>query len=293
MVFRLEQPMRRGKVPWILIFTAGVSLRAVPVQAQTEIGIDLGLMTSYVWRGLTLTNKPVVQPAVYVSFPVGNASITAGAWSSIDLGKYDDPTDDISLSGGSSGFNLAELEPYAEVSIPAGKATVTGGVVGYVYPNSADAPGFGRRTSDANTLEIYGKLGWDALLSPELSVYYDLDKIKGAYIEGGLSYSLAASDQTSVDLGALAGFNAGRVVRDDPRELANYSDDGFTHLDLSAAIPFTTGSLSITPAVHLVVTGDEFTKVTSPANQSDLKLWGGVSIGWSRALGPVPEEENP
>jgi hypothetical protein len=166
-------------------------------------------------------------------------------------------------------------------------------VVGYVYPNSDDAPGVGLRTSEANTLEIYGKLGLDAVLSPELSVYYDLDKIKGAYIEGGVSYSLAASEQISIDLGALAGFNAGRVVRDDPGELANHSDDGFTHLDLSAAIPFSTGSLSVTPTVHLVVAGDEFTKVTSPANENDLKLWGGVSIGWSRALGTLPEEENP
>ena len=285
--------MGRAIVPGIVFLAAGVTLAAVPIQAQSEVGVDLGLMTSYVWRGLSLTNKPVAQPALYVSFPLGNASVTAGVWSSIDLGKYDDLADDISLSGGSSGLNLAEVEPYAEASLPVGKATVTAGVVGYVYPNSDDAPGIGLRTSDANTLEVYGKLGLDVPLSPELSIYYDIDKIKGAYIEGGVSYSLPASEQVAIDLGAVAGFNAGRAGGDDPAELANYFDDGFTHLDLSAAVPLTTGSLSIAPTLHLIINGDRFTKVTSPTDESDLKLWGGVSLGWSKALGAVPEEESP
>ena len=58
--------------------------------AQAEIGAQLGLFSAYVWRGLSLTNKPVLEPDVWVSFPAGNASITVGGWSSIDLGRYDD-----------------------------------------------------------------------------------------------------------------------------------------------------------------------------------------------------------
>jgi hypothetical protein len=257
--------------------------------------LDVGLFSSYVWRGLTMTSKPVAQPSAYVSIPVGNASVTLGAWSNIDLGKYDDLQDEISESGGSSSLNFAELEPYAEVSFPVGKTTLTGGVMGYVFPNAATAPnGFRLMTSDANTVEVYGKVGVDAPLSPELSVYYDLDKIKGAYIEAGVSYSVAASDQTSVELGAVAGFNAGRGVPEGLLdESANYSDDGFTHLDLSAGIPFTAGAVSIAPVVHLMVNGDEATKVTSPTEvDKDIKLWGGVSLSWSKAFGPEPESSD-
>jgi Bacterial protein of unknown function (Gcw_chp) len=263
--------------------------------AQTEIGVDLGLYSSYVWRGLTMTSKPVAQPAAYLSVPVGNASVTVGAWSNIDLGKYDDPSDDLSESGGSSSLNFAELEPYAEVSFPLGKTTLTGGIMGYVFPNSDAAPNPSRlMTSDANTVEIYGKLGFDAVLSPEISIYYDVDKVKGAYIEGGVSYSLSAGENLSVDLSAAAGFNAGRGVPDDPLsdEMANYADDGFTHLDLAAGVPFNAGPLSITPALHLVLNGDDATQVTSPSNvDTDLKLWGGVSLSWSKALGPEPETD--
>jgi hypothetical protein len=245
---------------------------------------------------LSLTNKPVAEPAVYVSIPVGDASITLGGWSNIDLGKYDDLNDDIGQSGGSSGFNFAEFDPYAEVSFPVGKATITGGAMGYIYPNSEDAPNdFGLLTSDANTVEMYGKLGFDVPLSPELSIYYDVDKIKGAYIEAGVSHSLTASEKVSIDLGASAGFSAGQGVPDDPLsdESSNFDDDGFTHLDLSAGVPFAAGALSVTPVLHVVINGDDRTKITSPSEiDKDAKLWGGVTISWSRALGPQPEPES-
>jgi hypothetical protein len=283
--------MQRATVLVGTLLLASVTTQAVPVQAQTEVGVDLGLFSSYVRRGLTMTNKPVAQPAVYLSFPTGNASITVGGWANIDLGKYDDLDHDISESGGSSALNLAEFQAYAEASFPVGRATLTGGVIGYIYPNDEDAAAAGLLTRDANTWEIYGKVGFDAPLSPELSVYYDIDKIKGAYIEGGVSYSLAASENVSVDLGAIAGLSAGQGISDDPDESANFSDDGFTHLDLSAGIPFIAGSLSITPVLHLVVNGDDFTKFTSPTDDSDVKLWGGLSLSWSRALDAVPEEE--
>jgi Bacterial protein of unknown function (Gcw_chp) len=282
---------------WCTAFLcAALPSYTVPLSAQTEVGVDLGLFSSYVWRGLTRTNKLVAQPAAYVSVPVGKVSVTLGGWSNTDLGKYDDPADDISESGGSSSLNFAELEPYAEVSFPVGKTTLTGGVMGYLFPNSATAPNaFGLMTSDANTVEIYGKVGFDAPLSPELSVYYDVDKVKGAYIEGTISYSAAASENVSVDLGALAGFNAGRGTPDDPLsdERSNYNDDGFTHLDLSAGVPFTVGMISVTPALHLVVNGDERTKVTSPTElDKDVKLWGGVSLSWSKAMGAGPEDDD-
>jgi uncharacterized protein Gcw-chp len=268
----------------------GASLCAVPSSAQTTVGADLYLYSSYVWRGLSLTNKPVAQPDLYLTIPFGNASFTAGGWGSIDLGKYDDLADDISESGGSSSFNFAEFDWWGEVSFPVGKATLTGGVTGYLYPNDENAPnGFGLIWNDFNTVEVYGKAAFDAPLSPKLSIYYDVDKVKGAYFEGSIGHSLQASEKVAVDLGATAGFNAGQgVSADDPS--FNFADDGFTHLDLSAGVPFEAGSLSITPVIHLVIAGDDRVKVASPTDlDKDAKLWGGVSISWSKELGAAPE----
>jgi hypothetical protein len=277
------------------LLAAGALVCAIPARAQTEVGADVGLFSSYVWRGLSLTNKPVLEPAVYLSIPLGSASITLGGWSNIDIGKYDNLANDKAESGGSSAFNFAEFDPYAEVSFTVGKATLTGGVTGYIYPNSATAPNdFGLITKDFNTVEIYGKGSLDAPLSPSVSIYYDVDKIKGAYIEAGVSHSFPASEKVSVNLGALAGFSAGQGVNDsDPTEFSNFAGDGLTHVDLSGGLSFSAGALSFEPALHLVIDSDEATKVTSPTSlDKDVKLWGGVTIGWSKALGPEPEAES-
>ena len=289
--------MQRAKVGGAAVLMVGALIGAVPAQAQATFGVDLDLFSSYVWRGLSLTNKPVAEPAVWVSFPAGNASVTVGGWANIDLGKYDNASD-ISESGGESAFNLAEFDPYAEVSFPVGRTTLTGGVTGYIYPNDAGL------TSDFNTVEIYGKAGLDVPLSPELSIYYDVDKIKGAYIEANVSHSLAASEKVSIDLGAAAGFNAGQDADLDDlgtpqAEFFNFAENGFTHLDLSAGVPFSVGVFSITPVIHFVINGDELTKITSfdetsgLPNSNDVKLWGGVSLSWSNEEDEEEEPEAP
>jgi hypothetical protein len=282
--FFLGDTMKRANVVAAAMCFAALAAAPEPAGAQASLGVDLGLFSAYVWRGVSLTNRPVAEPDVYLSFPAGNTSVTVGGWANIELGAYDD-ADDISQSGGVSSFDLSEFDPYAEVSVPAGKATVTGGIIGYLYPN--DEPG---ATSDGNTWELYGKVGFDVPLAPEFSAYYDVDKVNGAYFEGLVAHSVPLNDRLSLDLGALAGLNLGQDSDPDSDDIANFEDNGLTHLDLSAGLPLTAGAFSITPVLHFVVNVDEFTKFHSD-EESDVKLWGGVTIGWSRAFGEVPEEE--
>ena len=282
--------MKRANVLGAALALAGLVAITAPAAAQT-VGADLSLFSSYVWRGLSLTNKPVAQPDLYVTFPAGNASVTVGGWANIDLGKYDDPNDDFSESGGTSAFNFAEFDPWADISFPVGeKTTLTAGATAYIYPNDAGL------TSDFNTVEIYGKAAFDVLLSPKLAVWYDVDKINGAYFEGSIAHSLPLGEKHSVALGALAGFSAGQDAdfdsNGDPQaDFFNFADNGFTHLDLSAGVPLSAGAFSITPVIHFVINGDDFVKLTSPTNDSDVKLWGGVTLSWSKSYGAAAEEE--
>jgi hypothetical protein len=210
--------------------------------------------------------------------------VTVGGWANVDLGRYDD-TDHFSQSGGVSSFNLSEFDPWAEVSLPVGRATLTGGVVGYLFPNDFGA------TDAFNTWEVYGKVGLGLPLSPKLAVYYDFDKVNGAYIEASIGHSLPLGSSLSLNLGALGGLSAGQAEASSPDELNNFFENGFTHLDLSAGVPVSAGIFSITPVVHFLVNGDEVTKFTSPGNASDVKLWGGLTINWSRALGAPATSE--
>jgi uncharacterized protein (TIGR02001 family) len=265
------------------VLLSTVALQVPPAAAQATVGADVALFSSYVWRGVSLTNRPVAQPNVYLTLPTGKATFTAGGWANVDVGAYDDPTSDISQSGGASSFNLAEFDPWAEVSVPVGKAIVTGGVVGYVYPNDPPAAA----TADVNTWELYGKVGLGVPLSPKLAVYYDVDKVNGAYLEGTIAHAVPIG-RMSLNLGALAGFSAGQA--ESTEDINNFAENGFTHLDLSAGMPIPAGVLSITPVFHFLVNGDAVTKITSPTDESDVKAWGGVTISWARALGKTGGE---
>ncbi|MEO6057338.1 MAG: hypothetical protein ABIQ49_10900 [Gemmatimonadales bacterium] len=281
--------MKRANVLGTALVAASSLAAATSAAAQT-VGADLAVFSSYVWRGLSLTNKPVAEPDVYVTFPAGNASITLGGWANIDLGKYDG-ANDISESGGTSAFNFAEFDPWAEISFPVGeKTTLTGGATAYIYPNDAGL------TSDFNTVELYAKAAFDVPLSPKIAAWYDVDKVKGLYAEGSIGHSVPLGENHSLSLGALAGFNAGQHAdvdsNGDPQaEFFNFADNGFTHLDLSAGVPLTAGAFSITPVFHVVVNGDDFTKFTSLNKTHDVKFWGGATISWSKAYGAAAEEE--
>jgi hypothetical protein len=283
--------MKRANVLGAALVVAGLVATAVPAAAQVTVGADVGLFSDYVWRGITYTNKFVIQPDAYLTFPTGPATFTAGGWFNIEPGKYDG-ANDISEGGGESSFDVAEFDWWGEFNYPVQKANLTLGATGYIFPNDA---GF---TKDFNTVEIYGKVALSVPLNPKLAAWYDVDKVKGLYVEGSVSHSIQPKDQPfSVVLGALAGFDAGQDADLDAAgvpqaDFFNFADNGFTHLDLSAAVPFTAGPLSISPAVHVVVTGDDATKFTSPSDtDNSVKVWFGGTISWSRALGEAPAEE--
>lgn len=254
---------------------------AAPAMAQAELGITGSFYSAYVWRGLSLVNKPVFQPDINLSFPLGSASLTVGGWSNVELGAYDG-ADDISQGGGTS-LNLSEFDPYAELGFSAGKAEFTLGGIGYIYPNDAGA------TSDANTVEVYGKVGLGVPLGPSVAVYYDVSKVKGLYVEGSVSHDIPLGPK-ALSLGALVGFS-NKMEPNADDESFNFADNGFTHVDLSASIEFGAGPFSITPTVHGIIGIDDATKVSkATALDTGFKLWGGVSISWGKAFGAKAEE---
>jgi hypothetical protein len=240
-------------------------------QASLETRVDL--LSAYVWRGVTQTNRPVAEPAITLSVPSGRLSLSAGGWANLDLGRYDDASRHLSQSGGGASFDLSEVDPWAEGSLSVGRATLAAGVVGYLYPNPVGA------TSAGNTWEAYGSVGLDLPLAPEIALYYDVDQVRGAYVEAGLSHRLALGARGALELGAVAGLSAGQGKG--AGEIANFDGEGFTHLDLSAGVPFSTGAWTVAPVLHLIVAGDATTTTTSPSARHDLKLWGGLSIAWS------------
>ncbi len=260
-----------------------VPLLAASASAQATLGVEAAPYSSYVWRGVSLSSNLVVQPGAYLTFPVGRMGLRFGGWANVEPGKYDDPLNDVSQGGGTSSMNLTEVRLSSELNRSAANMNVAAGVLAYLYPNDSVAA----FNKDANSVEIFGKVGLKTVLSPSLALYYDLDKVKGAYLEGSVSHSIPVTPTFPLQLGALAGFSAGQAVDTSAAgERANFFENGLTHVDLSASTSFAAGPLSIAPQLHFVIANDEATKYTSFNDQDNgSKIWFGAMISWATKLG--------
>lgn len=278
--------MKRATVIAGALLVLGLVATARPAAAQATIGWDAGLFSSYVWRGITYTSKPVIQPDLYVTIPLSAASLTAGVWANVEPGKYNG-TNDISEGGGIASPDLAEWDWWAEIGGTAGLATLTAGATGYQFPNDA---GF---TKIFNTTEVYGKVALAVpSINPKLSVYYDVDKVKGAYFEGSVSHGFPLTPAVPLNIGVLAGLSAGQEINTSkPTEFFNFAKSGLTHVDISASTSFAAGPLSIAPVIHGVIGHDDATKYSNATNfPKSFKLWGGATISWSHSLGAAAKE---
>lgn len=249
---------------------------------QVVLTSDAGAFNAYVWRGVTMTNKLVLQPDAYLTIPAGSGSLVLGAWGNIDAGQYDDPVDDLSEGGGTASFNATEVDVWAEYghALSPSLSGTLGGLL-YLFPNDAGL------TNEVNrTFEIYGKLQLTGVpLGPKLAAWYDVEKVDGVYLEGSITQPVTGIRGFPVTLGALAGFSAGQDANEnDPSEIANFAENGFTHADFSATGALSAGPVTISPTVHLLVLNDGFTEITKPGVRKDVKAWAGVSLTWSKAL---------
>jgi len=256
---------------------------AAPAAAQATIGADVGLLSAYVWRGLAFSNPPVIQPDLWINV----SGLTVGGWLSIEPGTYDG-TNDIS-EGGGVGSGVREFDGWVEYGRTTANVTWKAGWIIYVFDMN-DA-GF---TKQFDTHELYGQVSVGGLpITPTVYASYDLDKVKGAYIQPSLTYGVKASPLVTINLGALAGISAGQGVSATDAS-ANFLGNGLTHVDLSASTSIAAGAVSIAPSFHVQINRDRFTKFTGAEPQNldkGTKFWAGVTLSWSRALSSSKKAE--
>jgi hypothetical protein len=250
-------------------------LAPLALAAQTTVTGDLALMSRYEWRGLTFTNRPVLQPDAIVTTKLGGGALATGAWANIELAGYNGPND-ISVVGGQLGTAVSAYAFWSEYAQPVGRATLTAGVNGYVYPRANLAgPTY-------NSVEPYAKLALDLPLAPRLGVYYDAARIRGTYVEAAISQAVPTGVSQSVLLTATAGASKGEAVQNGGTQTAYYAADGFTALDLGASTVVNQGALSFTPSVHVTFGHDAYTRSSAPGVERGAKLWFGGVLSFTR-----------
>ena len=263
----------------IMLVTGSIAtlllLPPVRLQGQTVLGADASVLSANVWRGLTFTNRPVLQPDFFAGYTHRRMTWTAGLWSNVELGQYDGSSE-LSQGGGRSSLDLTEIDWWVEGSRRVGSAALTGGLTGYHYPNPAGMP------SSNNTLELYARAAAAGPLNPRLSLFWDVDAYQGVYAEVGLSHRVPLNRRLGLDLAARVGAATGLAPSAGDR--SRYARNGLTHLDFSASTSLIAGGITWTPVVHLVVASDPRVRITSPGERHDVKVWFGLRAGWTHVF---------
>ncbi len=271
-------PLRRGRT---LIFVVTL-LQPAPALAQVTTGADLSTRSDYVWRGITLSNRMVAQPAAFVGYDFTPGILSAGAWASLE--PFEPGEDDLT-DAGRDGRVLAEVDYWIQYAQRLGSpyaVDVALGFSGYTFHGDSASGG---RGSEWNTQEFYGSVGVAGMLGPvslSWSGWKDVGQIGGFYMELGTVLTLpvfpVGEPLGSLFLGGVAGFSWGQQVSSTTAS-DYYQGEGLTHLDFSlAATPtFHIGSVPLVlfTAVHLQVGNDGITKRRGqdPMTTSDVFPW--------------------
>lgn len=189
----------------LAVLVAGTAFAEAP---KGTASASVSVMSNYVWRGQKLSDGMVVQPSVGMTY----GSFGANLWSNWDKKSGEANETDLTLN-------------YA-TSID--KVGVEAGYIYYALEGLSD------------TAEVYVKLGYDTVLKPALTVYYDMVEGKGGFAILTLKQSIPAG-KLSVDLGAYASANLGNKIMGDFNGLHN------AEISVSTGIPV--GPATITPLV--------------------------------------------
>ena len=165
---------------------AGVGLLATLQAAEKVVSttVSADVVTHYVWRGMVLTDDPVLQPALTLS----SHGFSLNVWGSVDL-------TDVNEDDGDS-LHLQEIDYTASYSAsPVEGLDLTGGLTYYTF-SGLDS-----------TAEVFGTVAFSCLpLKPTLSGYYDVDEGEGWYLNAAVAHTFSLTEKLGLTLSGGVGW---------------------------------------------------------------------------------------
>lgn len=219
--------------------------------AETSGSASADIMSNYVWRGQKLSNSAVIQPSVGITY----GGFGANMWANYDMGPDEITETDVTLN-------------YA-LSID--KVSIDAGYIYYAFDGFDD------------TQEVYLSLGYDTILSPALTVYYDFDEGEGAFIVASIGHSIALPKDLALDLGASVSYNAENLIMGTDADGDEFSD--FYNGEISASMSFpVTEAISVGPMVAYTfpLSDDAEDAIEAISDDGDSSIvYGGVNVSLS------------
>jgi hypothetical protein len=197
-------------------FVLGAALAAIAVSGAVparaaEAELTLTLSNAYIWRGITFNDSGVGQFSLDVGeLKLGSVPLSFNVWGNLDIGDFD---------GALAKGRFSEIDLTVEAGLPSGFAV---GYIEYLFPAGV-----------ASTRELYASWSKELVVTPTLTLYYDVGEVDDFYATAELGYSYALNEKTSLDLGglvALAGADFAKAYGGEK--------GGFYNYDLSAGISY-------------------------------------------------------
>ncbi len=229
---------------YAVLLLAGLAFVALPLRGSISGQVDL--VSRYIWRGFDLLpdNHAAIQPSV--DFEFGKSGFSLNVWSSFSLAQRD----------AYKYLDEIDLTLTYSFRMPEGWDLVAG-FTHYGYWFAQDFT-----FKDSTTQELFATVTrTDLPLSPSLSVYYDLNLGSGVYVALGGSHEVKLGDQVALELSGLIGYNGRQFIQ----------TSGLSNVDFRAAVPFTVGSVTLTPSANVTIPlMDEVNDAT--------EIWFGLSV---------------
>jgi len=250
-----------------VLMLAIVMLLGFTMSANAEVeksaSADVSFMSNYVWRGLKLSEDWVIQPSVTFSI----AGFSANLWANWDS-DYE--------VGGDRG-ELTETDYTLSYGFsPVEKVSLEGG---YIYYGLEGIP---------DTQELYVSASADVLLSPSVTLYWDIDEGNGGFMVLSVGHSFALPDLGTVkgasfDVGASASVDFDNKVMGPGKDGNEFTN--FYNGEISASLGLPIGQfVTISPMIAYSFPLSKDAKAAMEAISFDMDkdiLYGGVNVSAS------------
>ncbi|MBE0425253.1 MAG: hypothetical protein IBX72_01225 [Nitrospirae bacterium] len=236
-----------------LILAVG-SVFAEDIKTSGYASVDI--MSNYVWRGQKLSNSWVIQPSVGIAYGVFGINIWA---------NYDS---DSKIDEGDGHGEFTETDLTLSYTRSVDRWTFVAGYIYYALDGAND------------TQEAYLSAGYDILLNPTLTLYYDFDEGNGGFVVAAIGHSFKVAKDANWNLGASASYNINNKVMGFDKNGEDFSN--FYNAELSTSVEIRLWkAVSISPklayAFPLSNDAKEAIKKISDDGDKDI-FYGGVNI---------------
>lgn len=222
--------------------------------SHPSVGVATGYNSHYIWRGIALTDGPVMQSELSAEYK----GLSFIAWNNMDLDSVNDLQ-----------WQVNEIDLIVGYDWSVRDFGLSVGVVHYTFPSTAFAA----------TTELYVGVSAPVPLSPTVTFNFDVDEVDGEYITFDVSHSFGlptASEKITWSLDLGFGFGYGSA--DYNSGYFGVQRGGMVDYHPTVALPLSIGKFTLTPAFGYSALGGQRLKNVVDKNST---LFGGVTAGFT------------